>query len=82
MDVAVLFDLVTRDGRTAVEVRQAQALGTGFFASAKGTIYSCAYDDDLGRSVALTRARQLCDTNKHTIVHYASADKARRAAWQ
>src|SRR5690242_5318547 len=39
-DVAIFLDLVTRDGRLAVEVRAVQPLATGFFASPRATIYS------------------------------------------
>lgn len=82
MEVAVLFDLVCRDGRSAVEIRQAQSLGNGYFAGIKQTVYSCAYDNELGLRVALCRARQLCKDSSYTVVHYAGTDNARRAAWQ
>lgn len=82
MTVAVLYDLVCRDGRNAVEVRVAQPLGNGYFAGSKNTVYSCAYDNELGRQVALKRARELCDQSSYTIVHVADAENNRRAAWQ
>lgn len=82
MEVAILFDLVTRDGRSAVEVRRADPLGSGYFASAKQTLYSCAYSDELGRSVALNRAQQGCEVAGLVVVHYGDCKNSRRAAWQ
>jgi len=80
-DVAIFLDLATRDGRQAVEVRAVRPLATGFFASPRATLYSCAYSTQAERIVALQRARRFCDVRGRKIVHFGSAVD-RRAAWQ
>jgi hypothetical protein len=80
-DVAIFIDLGTRDGRLAVEVRSVQPLATGFFASPRATLYSCAYSTQAERILALQRARRFCDIRGRRIVHFGSAVD-RRAAWQ
>ncbi|MBI3723398.1 hypothetical protein HY251_05515 [bacterium] len=79
--VAVFYDLATRDGRRAVEVRSAEALGNGYFASARATVYSCSYTTQAERILAFRRARRYCDAGGRTIVHFGCAAD-RRAAWQ
>jgi hypothetical protein len=80
-DVAIFLDLATRDGRHAVEVRAVRPLATGFFASPRATLYSCAYSTQAERILALQRARRFCDVRGRKIVHFGSAVD-RRAAWQ
>jgi hypothetical protein len=79
--VAILFDLAARDGRRVVEVRTVQPLGNGFYASPRGTLYSCAYSTQQERILALQRARLFCDTRGRSVVHFGKAEH-RKSAWQ
>jgi len=82
MNVAMFVDVVTRDGRNAIEVRQAIALGEGYIANSRGTLYSCAYDNQIGRLAANRRAQRFCEFNEHIIVHVRNCESNHRAAWQ
>jgi hypothetical protein len=79
--VAIIFDLETRDGRKAVEVRGVAPLANGWSANARATIYSCAYASQKERILALQRARAFCEIRAHRVVHFARAEN-KRAAWQ
>ena len=79
--VAVFFDLGTRDGRRAVEVRAVTTIANGYYASPRATVYSCAYSTQSERICALRRARLFCDLLAREIVHFVRANE-RRAAWQ
>jgi hypothetical protein len=79
--VAILFDLTTRDGRKAVEVRVLSALSDGYYASPRATVYSCAYSTQKERILALQRARAFCDVRGRRVVHFGRAE-GKVAAWQ
>ena len=79
--MALFFDLGTRDGRRAVEVRAVTSIANGFYASPRATLYSCAYRTQAERIVALRRARVFCELSGHRVVHMGGASD-RRAAWQ
>jgi hypothetical protein len=79
--VAILFDLTTRDGRKAVEVRGVSPLANGWSASARATLYSCAYSTQKERILALQRARAFCDVRARKVVHFTRAEN-KHAAWQ
>lgn len=78
---AIFFDLGTRDGRRAVEVRAARPLGNGFYASPRATLYSCAYGTQEERIAALGRARLFCERSGLVLVHQGACP-GRRSAWQ
>lgn len=82
MKVAILVDVVARDGRNAVEVRQAVELGEGYVANTKGTVYSCAYNSQAGRIAAHCRAAIFCKESGYTVVHIRNCEGNQRAAWQ
>lgn len=55
--VILFYDLSTRDGRKAIELREFVVLGDGgMFASPKSTVYSCAYTTQAERITACRRA--------------------------
>lgn len=81
MTVAIFQNLVAKDGRRTVEIRIAQPFGQGYFASPNATLYSCAYNCELGNRVALSRAIEFCETNNYSIVNIVHCE-ASRAAWQ
>jgi hypothetical protein len=80
-DVAIFFDLVTRDGRRAVEIRTVSSQENAYYAPARATVYSCAYSTQAERNLALRRARGFCEACSHNVVHMGSAEE-HRAAWQ
>lgn len=71
--VTILFDLETRDGRKAVEIYEATQSGGCKFR--KQPIYSCAYDTQAGRILALRRAGLFCDHRARHVVQFLKAEK-------
>lgn len=81
MNVVVFHNLVTQEGRRAIEVRGAAVIGNMFISNANSTIYSCAYDCPLGERLAMVRASDFCKAQDHNIVHFETRFDS-RAAWQ
>lgn len=79
MNVVVFHNLATQDGRRAVEVRLAAIIGNIFISNANSTVYSCAYDNQLGEGVALQRAFDFCASEHLNIVHFEQRDNCRAA---
>lgn len=79
LNVAIFIDLATRDGRKAVEVREAIIHPDYFIASPKKTIYSCAYESEAGRNLAVRRA---CEYIKESNIVTIESREGNRAYWQ
>lgn len=81
-EAAVFYDLVTRDGRCAIEIRTVAPVGEGLlYASQRATIYSCAYNTQSGRIAAFGRAVSFCTANNLRIRAFEDGCGC-RAAWQ
>ncbi len=80
--VAVVFyDLITRDGRKAIEIRLGLRDGdSSVITSPRKTVYSVAYDSLAGRVLAFRRAGNFCTENGYSVnAVYSNADGARSA---
>lgn len=81
MEVVLFYDLVTRDGRSCVEVREVQNMGKNYYASPKSTLYSCGYDTS-GKNIAITRALEFCKSLQYNIVMVQDCVRSRRSVLQ
>jgi len=82
LEAILYYDLTTRDGRHAIEVRRAETIGNGMlYVSVRATIYSCAYNTQAGRIAAFGRATSFCNGNSVRILTFENG-AGRRAVWQ
>lgn len=70
VDVVLLYDLTTRDGRQAIEVRGVSKRGSLYRILRRKTVYSVAYDTQLARIVAFGRAFEFCEANALNLLAY------------
>jgi hypothetical protein len=82
LEAILYYDLGTRDGRSAIEVKAVAVLGDGaLYVSPKGTVYSCAYDSQAGRIAAFGRVVNFCTQANVRVLAFENG-KGRRASWQ
>lgn len=81
MNVVIFHNLITQQGRRAVEVRVAAILGNIFISNETSTVYSCEYDCALGEKVAIQRAAEFCVEEQHNVLHFETRSDC-KAAWQ
>ncbi len=81
MDVVLFYDLLTRDGRRAIEIRAIQHIEKMYYCPPRKTLYSCAYDTQLGRIIAFGRAISFCREDQLVILLFQDAATC-SAIWQ